>query len=49
MRIPAAKRKDRGEYTVKAVNKLGEDIASFLVTVTGYHLINYYTHSAVKY
>ncbi|XP_008556177.1 titin homolog [Microplitis demolitor] len=34
MRIPAAKRKDRGEYTVKAVNKLGEDIASFLVTVT---------------
>ncbi|XP_044588397.1 uncharacterized protein LOC123267683 isoform X2 [Cotesia glomerata] len=34
MRIPAARRKDRGEYTVKAVNKLGEDIVSFLVTVT---------------
>ncbi|KAK0177709.1 hypothetical protein PV328_001734 [Microctonus aethiopoides] len=34
MKIPAAKRKDRGEYTVKAINKLGEDVTSFLVTVT---------------
>lgn len=35
MKIPDAKRKDRGEYTIKAANKLGEDVASFLVTVTG--------------
>lgn len=35
LKIPNAKRKDRGEYSVKATNKLGEDIASFLVTVTG--------------
>ncbi|XP_012219362.1 muscle M-line assembly protein unc-89 [Linepithema humile] len=34
LKIPDAKRKDRGEYTVKATNKLGEDAASFLVTVT---------------
>lgn len=34
LKITAAKRKDRGEYTVKATNKLGEDVASFLVTVT---------------
>lgn len=34
LRIPDAKRSDRGEYTVKATNKLGEDTASFLVTVT---------------
>ncbi|XP_015122959.1 uncharacterized protein LOC107045270 [Diachasma alloeum] len=32
--ILAAKRKDRGEYTMKASNKLGEDSSSFLVTVT---------------
>lgn len=35
LKIPDAKRVDRGEYTVKAVNKLGEDTSSFLVTVTG--------------
>lgn len=35
LKIPDAKRIDRGEYTVKATNKLGEDISSFLVTVTG--------------
>lgn len=35
LKIPDAKRKDRGEYSVKVTNKLGEDIASFLVTVTG--------------
>lgn len=35
LKIPDAKRNDRGEYTVKATNKLGEDAASFLVTVTG--------------
>lgn len=35
LKIPDAKRIDRGEYTVKATNKLGEDTASFLVTVTG--------------
>ncbi|KAL6255448.1 hypothetical protein P5V15_013783 [Pogonomyrmex californicus] len=34
LKIPEAKRNDRGEYTVKATNKLGEDTASFLVTVT---------------
>ncbi|KMR05376.1 myosin light chain smooth muscle [Lasius niger] len=34
LKIPDAKRNDRGEYTVKATNKLGEDAASFLVTVT---------------
>ncbi|XP_043261642.1 muscle M-line assembly protein unc-89 isoform X2 [Colletes gigas] len=34
LKIPDAKRVDRGEYTVKAVNKLGEDSTSFLVTVT---------------
>ncbi|XP_012144066.2 uncharacterized protein LOC105662898 [Megachile rotundata] len=34
LKIPDAKRADRGEYTVKAVNKLGEDTSSFLVTVT---------------
>lgn len=35
LKIPDAKRNDRGEYSVKAANKLGEDAASFLVTVTG--------------
>lgn len=35
LKIPDAKRVDRGEYTVKATNKLGEDTSSFLVTVTG--------------
>lgn len=35
LKIPEAKRNDRGEYTIKATNKLGEDAASFLVTVTG--------------
>ncbi|XP_076686008.1 uncharacterized protein LOC143378038 [Andrena cerasifolii] len=34
LKIPDAKRVDRGEYTVKATNKLGEDTSSFLVTVT---------------
>ncbi|CAD1476298.1 unnamed protein product, partial [Heterotrigona itama] len=34
LKIPDAKRVDRGEYTVKAINKLGEDTSSFLVTVT---------------
>ena len=34
LKIPDAKRVDRGEFTVKAVNKLGEDTSSFLVTVT---------------
>ncbi|KYN45103.1 Muscle M-line assembly protein unc-89 [Trachymyrmex septentrionalis] len=34
LRISDAKRSDRGEYTVKVANKLGEDTASFLVTVT---------------
>lgn len=35
LKIPDAKRRDRGEYTVKVTNKLGDDTASFLVTVTG--------------
>ncbi|XP_076247129.1 uncharacterized protein LOC143187062 [Calliopsis andreniformis] len=34
LKIPDARRIDRGEYTVKATNKLGEDTSSFLVTVT---------------
>ncbi|CAG9858182.1 unnamed protein product [Phyllotreta striolata] len=34
LKIDDAKREDRGEYAVKAVNKLGEDVQSFLVTVT---------------
>ncbi|XP_016904994.2 muscle M-line assembly protein unc-89 isoform X2 [Apis cerana] len=34
LKIPDAKRVDRGEYVVKAINKLGEDTSSFLVTVT---------------
>lgn len=34
LKISEAKREDRGEYQIKAVNKLGEDTQSFLVTVT---------------
>lgn len=34
LKITEAARSDRGEYQVKVVNKIGEDIASFLVTVT---------------
>lgn len=34
LRVGEARRTDRGEYQIKAVNKLGEDLASFLVTVT---------------
>lgn len=34
LRITEARRSDRGEYQVKAINKLGQDQASFLVTVT---------------
>ncbi|KAF2897463.1 hypothetical protein ILUMI_08712 [Ignelater luminosus] len=34
VRLADARRTDRGEYQVKAVNKLGEAVASFLVTVT---------------
>ncbi|KAF5301256.1 hypothetical protein FQR65_LT00956 [Abscondita terminalis] len=34
LRIQAAERTDRGEYQIKAVNKLGEAVSSFLVTVT---------------
>lgn len=34
LKINEAARSDRGEYQVKAVNKIGEDITSFLVTVT---------------
>lgn len=47
LRIQEARRADRGEYHVKGVNKLGEDIAAFLVTVTGkqtstgYYLLEY--------
>lgn len=35
LRVGEARRGDRGEYHVRAVNKLGEDSASFLVTVAG--------------
>ncbi|XP_002008175.3 titin [Drosophila mojavensis] len=34
LKIDNVQRADRGEYMVRAWNKLGEDIASFLVTVT---------------
>lgn len=35
IRINEAMREDRGEYLIKGINKIGEDVASFLVTVTG--------------
>lgn len=34
LKIDTVKREDRGEYSIKAANKMGEDISSFLVTVT---------------
>ncbi|XP_050073452.1 titin-like [Anopheles maculipalpis] len=34
LKITSTKRADRGEYHIRALNKLGEDNASFLVTVT---------------
>ncbi|XP_073843648.1 myomesin and myosin binding protein [Musca autumnalis] len=34
LKIEGVTRDDRGEYSVKASNRLGEDVASFLVTVT---------------
>lgn len=34
MKITHTQRDDRGEYLIKAINKLGTDSASFLVTVT---------------
>lgn len=34
LKIDNVKRNDRGEYSIRAVNKLGEDTTSFLVTVT---------------
>ncbi|XP_053688249.1 titin [Sabethes cyaneus] len=34
LRIANAQRSDRGEYNLRAFNKLGDDYASFLVTVT---------------
>uniref|UniRef100_A0A182WJ22 Titin n=1 Tax=Anopheles minimus TaxID=112268 RepID=A0A182WJ22_9DIPT len=34
LKITSSKRSDRGEYHIRAFNKLGEDNASFLVTVT---------------
>lgn len=34
IKINNVMRHDRGEYTVRAANKLGDDVASFLVTVT---------------
>ncbi|XP_014261759.1 titin [Cimex lectularius] len=34
LRVTEATREDRGEYQVKAKNKIGDDIASFLVTIT---------------
>lgn len=39
LRVSEARRSDRGEYQVRAVNQLGEDVAAFLVTVTGKHRI----------
>ncbi|KAB0796887.1 hypothetical protein PPYR_10948 [Photinus pyralis] len=34
LRIQSAERSDRGEYQIKAINRLGEATSSFLVTVT---------------
>lgn len=34
LKIANVQRDDRGEYSIKAINKLGEDVTSFLVTVT---------------
>lgn len=34
LKINEATRQDRGEYQIKAVNKIGEDQSSFLVTIT---------------
>ena len=34
LKIANVQRDDRGEYSIKAFNKLGEDVTSFLVTVT---------------
>lgn len=34
LRINEATRNDRGEYQIKAVNRLGQSVASFLVTIT---------------
>lgn len=34
LKIDNVQRDDRGEFSIKAINKLGEDITSFLVTVT---------------
>uniref|UniRef100_A0ABD2X8F2 Titin n=1 Tax=Trichogramma kaykai TaxID=54128 RepID=A0ABD2X8F2_9HYME len=34
LKILDANRQDRGEYSIRTINKLGEDVASFLVTVT---------------
>ncbi|CRL08297.1 CLUMA_CG021249, isoform A [Clunio marinus] len=34
LKIDNTMRTDRGEYNLRAINKLGEDVASFLVTVT---------------
>ncbi|XP_061398074.1 titin homolog, partial [Musca vetustissima] len=34
LKIDNVQRDDRGEYSIKASNRLGEDVASFLVTVT---------------
>jgi hypothetical protein len=35
LRIADASRDDRGDYQIKVFNKIGEDVASCLVTVTG--------------
>lgn len=34
LRINEARREDRGEYVIKGTNKIGEDVTSFLVTIT---------------
>lgn len=34
LRIANSQRSDRGEYNLRAINKLGDDVVSFLVTVT---------------
>lgn len=49
LKIPDAKRVDRGEYVVKAINKLGEDTSSFLVTVTGYYYLRIKINEIIKF
>lgn len=35
LKVKNAERSDRGEYQIQAINPLGEDVASVLVTIAG--------------